>query len=745
MRDGAELNATLYLPKEKEAAGRTPVIFTLTPYIADDYHERGAYFATHGYSFASVDARGRGNSGGEFVTFVNEGRDGHDVVEWLAQQPFCDGHVAMWGGSYAGFDQWSTAKELPPHLSTIVPAAAVHPGVDAPFFSNIGQPYVVRWLTLTNGHTAQNKLFADNGYWRAKFLAAYRQHIPFKSLDTFTGTPFSNFQRFVQHPARDAYYDALTPSPEQFKKIRIPILTITGQNDDDEFGALTYYRDHLRNGATEAVARHYLIIGPWDHPGTRTPTDEVEGVKFGSAALLDLNDLHRQWYDWTTKKGPKPAFLKKQVAYYLLAAGNTGANGEWRYSDSFAELTSHTRPFYLDSKNGDANGAFHSGSLGESRPTEGADTFTYDPLDTGRGESLEAPGAESKAFLLDQRYALRIAQDGLVYHTAPLPGEAELVGCPNVRLWVSLDTPDTDLQVRVPTGYARIEQEKARKKRNRERNDPERRDGGKNSKAVHRNAAAGRAARLEEIDHRLVTTRRPPVFLVLIGGEPQRRRATPDADFVTVAGREMPRKIIVIGRSRRVHIGAMIEQPAHGAFGPLHRRDMQWREPAVAARVHHLESGLEQNIQVMRALLRRVMQRVHPVLVHRENVRVRRDQFFSRLVVRHEQRRAPAVVRRFQARTMFQNLRRPFDVAVRRCPMQRGHPKRPARLDARPVCQKQFDNLPMSLLASFNRKKQQWLVVRAIRPGAAGGFPFAEQGTRLRDFTLLHRRDESPA
>jgi uncharacterized protein len=443
MRDGVELNATLYLPKGKEGPTRRPVIFTLTPYISDTYHERGAYFAGHGYPFALVDVRGRGNSGGDFVTFVNEGRDGYDVAEWLARQSFCDGQVAMWGGSYAGFDQWSTAKELPPHLSTIVPAAAVHPGIDAPHSSNIGQPYVVQWLTLTNGRTGQEHLFADGGYWRTKFLAAYRQHVPFRSLDSFIGTPFANFQRFIQHPARDVYYDALTPSADQFRKITIPVLTITGQYDGDEYGALTYYRDHLANASLEARGKHFLIIGPWDHDGTRAPTAEVDGVKFGSAAVPDLNDLHRQWYDWT--KRSKPSFLRNHVAYYVLAPGNTGANGEWRYADNFAELTSHARSFYLDSKNGDANGVFPSGTLNEIQPLGGADRFTYDPLDTSRGETLEA-GEQSKSSRLDQSYALSIGKDGLVYHTSPFPSETELVGCSKVRLWVSLDAPDTDLQ-----------------------------------------------------------------------------------------------------------------------------------------------------------------------------------------------------------------------------------------------------------------------------------------------------------
>ncbi len=81
LRDKVELNATLYLPKSSSASQRTPVIFTLTPYISDSYHARAAYFASRGYIFALVDVRGRGNSGGEFEPFANEARDGHDVVE----------------------------------------------------------------------------------------------------------------------------------------------------------------------------------------------------------------------------------------------------------------------------------------------------------------------------------------------------------------------------------------------------------------------------------------------------------------------------------------------------------------------------------------------------------------------------------------------------------------------------------------------------------------------------------------
>jgi uncharacterized protein len=447
MRDKVELNATLYFPKTPDGSvPKTPVIFTLTPYISDSYHPRAAYFASHGYVFALVDVRGRGNSAGEFEPFAQEPHDGRDVVEWLAQQPFCDGKVAMWGGSYAGFDQWATAKELPPHLATIVPAAAAHPPLDYPSLDNVGEMYDMQWFTFTSGKAGQASLFGDSKFWRTKFLDAYKKHIAFKTFDSFVGNPSVNFQRILKHPTADAYYDAMVPTVDQFKKLTLPILTITGQYDGDELGAMTFYRDHIANAAPEVRAKHFLIIGPWDHAGTRTPTDDVEGVKFGKDSLLDLNDLHRQWYDWTMKNGAKPAFLKNQVAYYVIAAGNNGANGEWKYADNYAALIANPKTFYFDSKNGDANGVFRTGILIETKPANGADKFVYDPLDTSRGEEVEGIEPNEKTAGLDQKLPLSVGNDGLVYHTEALQEERPVVGCPSVTLWVSIDTPDVDLE-----------------------------------------------------------------------------------------------------------------------------------------------------------------------------------------------------------------------------------------------------------------------------------------------------------
>src|SRR4029079_4864121 len=71
----------------------------------------------------------------------------------------------------------------------------------------------------------------------------------------------------------------------------------------------------------------------------------------------------------------------------------------------------------------------------------------YDPLDTSRGENVEGVESNEKTAALDQRFALSIGKDGLVYHTEALSEDTPLIGCPNVSLWVSIDTPDVDLEV----------------------------------------------------------------------------------------------------------------------------------------------------------------------------------------------------------------------------------------------------------------------------------------------------------
>jgi putative CocE/NonD family hydrolase len=435
-RDHVSLNATVYKPKRIKT--KLPVIFTLTPYVADTYHDRAFYFARNGYVFVLVDLRGRGNSEGEFSPFTNDGLDGYDIVEHLARQSWCNGKVAMWGGSYAGYDQWATLKESPPHLETIVPAASAGPGIDAPSLNGIWFPYMMQWLTLTSGVAYNGKIFEDNKFWIDKFQELYKNQVPFRDLDRVVGNPSKQFEEWLKYGPGDSYWVQKRPTPEQYRRIDIPILTITGQYDGDQPGAMHYYRMHMRHGTPRSRAQHHLIIGPWDHPGTRTPKNEFGGLKFGEASVLDLNKLHKEWYDWTLKNGKRPSFLKKRVAIYV--AGSEA----WKYADTLEKASPAKWKLYLSSANG--NDAFHSGSLEEKAHSSPPDRYVYNPLDVSRSE---LDREEVKDYLTDERYALNLFGSGLVYHTQPVRQMREITGYAKLTLYVSMDVPDTDFEASV--------------------------------------------------------------------------------------------------------------------------------------------------------------------------------------------------------------------------------------------------------------------------------------------------------
>ena len=59
---------------------------------------------------------------GDFTPYINDGVDGYDLIEWVAEQPWCDGNVIYRGASYGARTGWMVALEHPPHLKAMVPA-----------------------------------------------------------------------------------------------------------------------------------------------------------------------------------------------------------------------------------------------------------------------------------------------------------------------------------------------------------------------------------------------------------------------------------------------------------------------------------------------------------------------------------------------------------------------------------------------------------------------------------------------
>ena len=434
--DGTVLNGTLYRPQDSEGQ-RLPAIVTITPYISDRYHPDALYFARNGFAFLIVDTRGRGNSGGEFRPLgIEDGQDGRDVVGWIADQPWSNGQVGMRGGSYGGYNQWATARYFPEHLTTIVPIASPHHGSDFPMNYNVQYNYTIRWLTLTGGVTPQGRLFGDDAFWNRKFREYHTSGIAFEELDELVGHPNAQFDEWASHPMQDAYWAARVPMAEDYARFALPILTITGYYDGDQPGAMEYYKRHMRHGSEVGKANHYLILGPWDHGGTRLPQQEFGGLKFGEAAMFDAFQLDRDWYRWAMGQGERPEFLLDRVTWFVA-----GAN-QWKGAASLEDIADSELVFHLKS-DGPADSLFQSGTLNAAAPTSAdVDQYVYDPLDTSKTE-IEV----GDNYIIDQQEALVTDGDGLVYHSEPFAQATEITGYPRFEGWFEMDVPDTDINV----------------------------------------------------------------------------------------------------------------------------------------------------------------------------------------------------------------------------------------------------------------------------------------------------------
>jgi hypothetical protein len=106
----------------------------------------------HGYVVVSVDVRGGGASYGRYEGLFSpaETRDAYDVMQWMTTQPWCDGNIGMFGGSYLGITQYMAASTRHPALKAIFPTVAAFDLYDVLYTGGIyRQNMMEHWGILT--------------------------------------------------------------------------------------------------------------------------------------------------------------------------------------------------------------------------------------------------------------------------------------------------------------------------------------------------------------------------------------------------------------------------------------------------------------------------------------------------------------------------------------------------------------------------------------------------------------------
>jgi uncharacterized protein len=250
MRDGAQLIANVYRP---DAPGHFPALTACGPYgkdvhLKDNFPPAYAYIEKHqreilenssgkflqhempdlecfvreGYVVVRGDIRGTGKTPGlQDPNSPQEYRDGYDVVEWAAQQPWCTGKAGMVGISYHAVGQWMVASQRPPHLACILP------------WHGTAEFYECR--------SRHGGIFCDGftrGWWERQRLAQFGSpDCPYK--DMFTGerntgpAALSQAERdanrpdyvgnILAHPLLDEWYRERMP---RYENIEVPALVV---------------------------------------------------------------------------------------------------------------------------------------------------------------------------------------------------------------------------------------------------------------------------------------------------------------------------------------------------------------------------------------------------------------------------------------------------------------------------------------------------------------------------------------
>lgn len=457
MRDGVNLNAMQFRPKGTDTA--LPIVYEMTPYGIDAFYAVGQAFAANGIAFILIDSRGRGDSEGEFEMFEIDVTDTVDVIDWLSRQDWCDGQVASYGGSYSGTNQWTAAKSGHPALKTITPWGAAYPGIDVPAG---GIPYIghVSWHLLTSGRDTYWQMGADSGYWAELLATIYRENRPASDLLEMANITRPKFREVLEDPFHAMKAMTYLPTDEEIAAMDLPILSSTGHYDSTHPGTLYHFMRHEEHASEAARARHHLVIGPWLHAGM-DGDDKVGELAFLPQAKVDMAALRYEWFRWAFGMGEKPSFLKHRIMYYMAGAE------EWRGCDTLDEAFSTHKVFYMASE-GSAADIFHSGRLAEEPEETPPDSYVSDPFDTDiiamelRKRPLARPEASATTIKYpdplrglqwqiagedptDAAYAYHLRGQGVIYHSPPLETDLEIAGIPELELWMSIDTRDTDV------------------------------------------------------------------------------------------------------------------------------------------------------------------------------------------------------------------------------------------------------------------------------------------------------------
>jgi uncharacterized protein len=418
--DRGRVAAILIRPR---TAAKVTSLLDFTIYAQHFFGIAGAVeMAGNGYAGMTAYTRGKEWSPGPLEPYVNDGGDGAAVIDWLAAQPWSDGRVGMFSGSYDASTQWGAVKHRPAALKAIATHASNAPGIDAPMQGNVFQSFIYPWpFYTTDGPALDDINYGDSGRWSSLNRKWYVSGRPYRDLPLIDGQPNPVFEEWLDHPSYDSFWQSLIPVGDEFTSIDIPVFVETGYFDGGMVGALYYFEQHV---AHRPNADERMLIGPYHHTamvGGVLPT--INGYDVDQAAMLDLRDIRLKWFDHVFRGAQLPDVLSDRVNFEIM-----GAN-KWRHVHSLDAMAESRRRLYLGG------------------PKEGDRRLFSDTSKNGVAAELTvnfADRSDADFQVPDSGFDTRNA---LVFETAPLDRPTEVDGLFHGHIDVVTNKRDFDLAV----------------------------------------------------------------------------------------------------------------------------------------------------------------------------------------------------------------------------------------------------------------------------------------------------------
>ncbi len=433
-RDGARLSTDLYLP---DGDGPFPAVVGRTPYNKNQAAFAGLAKGVNakGYALIVQDVRGRGDSDGTFFPYRYDGADGYDTIEWVAEQPWCDGNVVYRGASYGAHAGWMVALERPPHLRAMV--IVVSPSDRFVEFPTCGTtPMMLSWFRLTDGRMSQNTGGID-------WMKVY-EHLPLMTMDEVAGFSSERWREAMTHTSHDEYWD-FEGYQKRFAEIDVPVLHVSGWYDDEQIGTPMNFTGMCSSSPSEAArAGQRMLMGPWGH-GVNS-TSKLGEVDFGASAVIDMEGYIARYLDGVLGRAETDV---PRVRIFVM-----GPN-EWRDENEWPLARTRFTDYYLRSA-GSANSRYGDGRLdvAPAGSDEPCDSYLYDPA---RPVPFITEPTSSQLGGPDDYSAVEQRGDVLCYTTDPLAVDLEVTGPVRLVLFASSSCVDTDFTAKLvdvhPSGF----------------------------------------------------------------------------------------------------------------------------------------------------------------------------------------------------------------------------------------------------------------------------------------------------